>query len=151
MLHFILTLAVIDLTTNQTMKSRTGCRICKRTKPYSMRLYRTMIKRSGYNHKLTNQNKLISVVKIGKGTLYGSIHLSITTSQPITGRQFLNLVKKHFPRNHKVNKIFNKNKVKVSYSCMPNMKSLINMHNKKIMSANTYMTNNRSFNCINKD
>ena len=39
------------------------------------------------------------------------------------GRFFLNLVQRHFPRNHKFHKIFNKKKVKVSYSCMSNMKT----------------------------
>ena len=33
------------------------------------------------------------------------------------GREFLNLVSKHFPKNHRYRKIFNKNNMKVSYSC----------------------------------
>ena len=32
-------------------------------------------------------------------------------------REFLNLVSKHFPKNHRYRKIFNKNNMKVSYSC----------------------------------
>ena len=49
------------------------------------------------------------------------------------GNKFLNLLDKHFPRNHKFYKLFNRNNVKVSYGCMPNMQSAINAHNKKIM------------------
>jgi len=30
------------------------------------------------------------------------------------GKNFLNIIKKHFPKNNKVNKIFNSNTVKVS-------------------------------------
>ena len=41
------------------------------------------------------------------------------------GRSFLNLVAKHFPKTSKLSKIFNKNTVKVSYSCLPNMASII--------------------------
>ena len=33
------------------------------------------------------------------------------------GRIFLKLIKKHFPKGNSLNKIFNKNTVKVSYSC----------------------------------
>ena len=48
--------------------------------------------------------------------------------------RFISLIGKHFPRNHKLHKIFNKNTLKPSYSCMPNMASIINGHNKQIIS-----------------
>ena len=37
------------------------------------------------------------------------------------GREFLNVVSKHFPKNHQYNKIFNKNNIKVSYSYTDNL------------------------------
>ena len=46
------------------------------------------------------------------------------------------MIKKHFPQGHKFHKIFNKNNVKVSYSCMANMKSIISSHNKTILTPN---------------
>ena len=45
------------------------------------------------------------------------------------GHYFLKLLDKHFPRHHKLHKIFNRNTVKVSYSCTKNIKSIINYHN----------------------
>ena len=45
------------------------------------------------------------------------------------GKSFLSLLDLHFPRNHIYSSIFNRNKIKVSYSCMQNMKSVINYHN----------------------
>ena len=42
------------------------------------------------------------------------------------GIQFLKLFNKHFSRHHKFYKLFNKNNVKLSFSCMPNMKNIIN-------------------------
>ena len=48
-------------------------------------------------------------------------------------RIFIKLICKHFPPNHKFVKIFNKNIIKLSYSCMPNIKSKINGHNTKIL------------------
>ena len=41
------------------------------------------------------------------------------------GKHFFTLLKKHFGKNHKYHKIFNKNNVKVSYSCMDNMKKVL--------------------------
>ena len=49
-------------------------------------------------------------------------------------KTFLQLVTKHFPRTHKLQKIFNSNTVKVSYSCMNNMSNIIKGHNKKVIS-----------------
>ena len=46
----------------------------------------------------------------------------------------LKLVRKHFPRKHKFNKIFNLNTIKISYRSMPNVMNLIKQHNSKILS-----------------
>ena len=53
------------------------------------------------------------------------------------GKLFLTLLKKHFSRNHKHHKLFNKNNVKISYGCMPNMKSVIQNHNANLLSKHT--------------
>ena len=49
------------------------------------------------------------------------------------GHRFLTLVDKHFPKDHKLRKIFNRNTIKISYSCMNNTKQIINNHNKGIL------------------
>ena len=43
------------------------------------------------------------------------------------------MVKQQFPKNHRLHKLFNKNNVKVSYSCLPNVSSIISSHNKRIL------------------
>ena len=48
-------------------------------------------------------------------------------------RSFLKLVDTHFPKGNKLHKIFNRNTVKVSYSCMSNVKSIITSHNTRII------------------
>ena len=53
---------------------------------------------------------------------------------------FLNLIEKQFPRSSKLHKIFNKNTVKVSYSCTQNMSQIIKGHNKKIVQKETQET-----------
>ena len=47
-------------------------------------------------------------------------------------KQFLNLIDQHFPKSNKLHVIFNRNTVKVSYSCTQNMSSMIKFHNKKL-------------------
>ena len=49
------------------------------------------------------------------------------------GKTFLKLIDKHFPRSSKLHKIFNRNTIKVSYSCTENMSMIIKKHNKKII------------------
>ena len=49
------------------------------------------------------------------------------------GKTFLNLIDKHFPSHHKFRPIFNRNTIKISYSCMPNVKSIISGHNQKVL------------------
>ena len=45
------------------------------------------------------------------------------------GQKFLRLLDKHFPAGSRLHKIFNRNTVKVSYCCMPNMSAIIKRHN----------------------
>jgi hypothetical protein len=61
-------------------------------------------------------------------------------------RQFLKLVDKHFPRHHRYHKLFNRNNVKCSYSCMNNMAAIISSHNAKIV-APAPETATRTCNC----
>ena len=50
------------------------------------------------------------------------------------GKQFLNLIDKHFPVNNKLHKIINRKTIKISYSCTPNMQTILQNHNRKILS-----------------
>ena len=45
----------------------------------------------------------------------------------------MSVIDKHFPPHQKLHKLFNRNNVKRSYSCLPNLKSIINAHNRKIL------------------
>ena len=49
------------------------------------------------------------------------------------GKKFLHLIDLHFPENNKFRKIFNRNTIKVSYGCMPNVSAFINAHNRAIL------------------
>ena len=55
------------------------------------------------------------------------------------GREFLRILSKNFPLKHRHHKIFNRNTVTISYSCLPNMSSIIKSHNNKVI-ANSQKT-----------
>ena len=49
------------------------------------------------------------------------------------GAKFLRMIAKNFPPNHPLHKILNKNTIKVSYRCMPNLKTYIDKHNTEVL------------------
>ena len=55
---------------------------------------------------------------------------SVTTN---IGKNFLALLAKHFPKSNRYHKLFNKNTVKISYSCSPNLANIISSHNKSVI------------------
>ena len=50
------------------------------------------------------------------------------------GSLFLKLIEKHFPSNDPLRKLFNKNSLKLSYGCLPNVNSFISAQNRKLLS-----------------
>ena len=67
------------------------------------------------------------------------------------GREFLNLVSKHFPKNHRYSKIFNKNNMKVSYSCTDNLQTTIKKHSRKILETSKTPSTENKCNCRKKN
>ena len=66
------------------------------------------------------------------------------------GKKFFLLLDKNFPKTHKFYKIFNPNNVKVSYSSMPNISSIIKSHNQKVLSNDVSKSSKSSCNCRDK-
>lgn len=63
------------------------------------------------------------------------------------GRIFLKLLEKHFPKQNKLHKIFNRNNVKISYSCMKNISNIIKTHNAKIIKKELSEKEEKTCNC----
>ena len=96
--------------------------------------YQKALNESGYSDKLEfkpNEQKKKRNRK-RKITWFNPPHNCAVKSN--IGKQFLNIVEKHFPKSHtnKYKKIFNKDTLKLSYSCMPNMNKIISGHNVKV-------------------
>ena len=49
---------------------------------------------------------------------------------------FLKLIDKHFPRSNRLHKIFNRNTIKVSYSCTDNIEQHVKKHNNYVQQKN---------------
>ena len=48
-------------------------------------------------------------------------------------KTFLTLIDKHFPKKKRLSKIFNRNTIKVSYSCLPNVKQTNSNNNHRLL------------------
>ena len=66
-------------------------------------------------------------------------------------QNFLKLLEKHFPKTSRLHKSFNRNNVKVSYSCMPNVKGTISHHNNHILAKSATNSTSRNCNCRNSN
>ena len=64
------------------------------------------------------------------------------------GEAFFKLLQKHFPLTHPMYTIINKNKIKISHSCFPNMGFIISSHNKHVLNSNNTEC---GCNCNNRD
>ena len=53
------------------------------------------------------------------------------------GKKFFALLKKHFPDSHPLHQMVNKNTVKLSYSCMPNIGRILKSHNRTVLESQT--------------
>ena len=104
----------------------------KETAPY----YEQYLSNCGYKEKLNYRDptspNLITKRKKQRNVLWFKQHYSKTVKTRI-GQFFLQLIKKHFPKDHKLRKIFNKSTLKLSYSSMPNVKTKINAGNRDIL------------------
>ena len=78
------------------------------------------------NRQITNVKTKLNRPKLAKETSSGSIHFfqNSPTSVNISFFQIQTI----FPNNHKYHKISNKTNLKVSYSCMANIKSIISTY-----------------------
>ena len=121
----------------------------------SVKPYQEALNRSGYKHILKYEDEP-AVKKRRRGNRQRDIiwfnppySKSVKTN---VGKYFLKLLEKHFPKRHKMSKIFNRNTVKISYSCMPSMKAVTNRHNKKVLKKqNENQEPVRTCNCKNPE
>ena len=96
-------------------------------------MYEQALVASGFQGKLrfTQQSMNTKKRKRQRNVIWFNPPFSKSVSTNVA-RRFLQLVSKHFPKASKLHKIFNRNTLKVSYSCMPNMASIISTNNRML-------------------
>ena len=97
-------------------------------------LYESALKNSGFNYSMKFEAPVENARRNrNRKVIWFSPPYSLNVKTNM-GKVFLrNLVRKHFPKSHKLSKIFNLNTIKISHSSMPNVKNLIKQHNQKIL------------------
>ena len=113
--------------------------------------YNRSLKDSGYTQVLSfnAENPIGRPRNRSRNILWFNPPYSVNVKSNIA-HTFLKLVDKHFPRDHQYNKIFNRNNVKVSYSCLPNVESHIKSHNAKVLKNDEIVESIRTCNCPTK-
>ena len=112
-------------------------------------IYEKALNESDFNTKFSYQNEPSEIKNRNRKIIWFNPPYNESVKTNI-GKQFLKLVKKHFPRHHKYNKVFNSNTIKLSYSCSTDMKNLIKQHNSRVLTEPT-SHQEKSCNCRNKN
>ena len=103
----------------------------------SIPIYSDAIRKSGFHDNVTfipkTTNTKTNKIKTPKRKIIWLNPPYCVSVKTNVGRIFLKLIKKHFPKGDSLNKIFNKNTVKLSFSYMGNISSIISSHNKNIL------------------
>ena len=110
-------------------------------------VYQEALDKSGYHHKLSFTPSQTSRPHNTRqrNILWFNPPFSKNVATNV-GKCFLSLMDKHFPKSNPLQKIFNHNTLKLSYSCMGNIKTIISNHNKAEINKAT-RTNDQKKNC----
>ena len=116
----------------------------------SIPIYHEALLKASYNHKWTyqkhDQKKDNSQHRKTQIIWFNPLYSKNVTTK--VGEFCLSLIDKLFPPHHKLHKLFNRNNLKISYGCFPNIKSRIKTHNRKVVYLSPTI-GRRTWNCIN--
>ena len=98
--------------------------------------YNDILDKCGYSERFTFEKEQYTLERRNRGRNINCYNPPFSKNVKTNiAKQFLYFLDKHFGRNHKYHKIFNRNNVKISYSCMDNVKNIISSHNKRIINS----------------
>ena len=113
-------------------------------------LYQRELDRNGYNFTLKFDPPKKKKRCRSRRVLWFNPPYSLNVKTHV-GAKFLKLIDKHFPPGSPLHSILNRNTVKVSYKCLPNLASILAKNNSKVMkSKETQAGGNVKCNCRNK-
>ena len=120
----------------------------------SKEIYQKALEKSGYRQTLkyhpSNENVSNNKRNRKRNVIWFNPPFSANVKTKFRN-YFLNFIRKHFSSHHKFSKLSNHNTIKVSYSCMPNIKAEIHKHNKNTLEkAQQKHPDTQLSNCTNK-
>ena len=110
-------------------------------------MYQRVLYKSSHKHELTynpNINKKPKSRKRKITWFNPPFNLNVKTN---IAAKFLGMIKRHFPAEHPLSKIFNRNTMKVSYSTTRNLTKHITKHNNKVINKNKQENVGKTCNC----
>jgi len=112
--------------------------------------YQSALDMNGYHHNLEYQPPVLQTQrrKRQRNIIWFNPPFSKNVATDI-GRTFLRIIKDEFHAAHPLHKIFNKNNIKVSYSCMMNIKGIIDGHNARLLKKANINNDKKTCNCRN--
>ena len=114
-------------------------------------IYQRELKRNGYNFTMKFEEHKKKKRCRSRKALWFNPPYSLNVKTHV-GAKFLKLIDKHFPPGSPLHQILNRNTVKVSYKCLPNMASILTKQNSKVMNSNNQQAQeNPKCNCRNKN
>ena len=116
----------------------------------SIKPYKEALMKAGYKHQMRYQQNIRQNTSTTKNRKRNLMWFNPPYSANVVtkvGKHFLSSLYKDFSPHDKFYKIFNRSTVKISYSCMPNTKTMINSHNHKITNPKAF-TKQRTCNCL---
>ena len=105
----------------------------KRPKP----LYENALKESGYEAEIKYETSENTNNRNRQRKILWFNPPSSRSMNANIRKVFLNLVRKYFPKHHKLHKIFNTNTLKLSCCCMKNISNIIKQYNATVLSTST--------------
>ena len=114
-------------------------------------LYQKALDDSRYNHRLMftpniSQSSNSTRMHCRRNIIWYNPPFSKNVATNV-GRTFLEILNEEFPESHVLHKIFNRNTVKISYSCMPNLKQMIDGSNKSALLKTSTPIVSKACNC----
>ena len=117
--------------------------------PKAAPLYQEALSKSGYKHKLEFNPSAGNTNSRSKNRKRNITWFNPPFSQNVktnVGEKFLKLVDQSFPPNHPLRQICNRNTLKLSYRCTPNIGSFISAKNAKLLQPKA-KPNQKQCNC----
>ena len=118
----------------------------------SVTVYQKALDNANFKHKLKYTENKKTQTKKKTNRQRKTIYLNPPFCQSVKiniGKAFFKITKKYCKQSETLGKILNKNSCKQSYSCMGNIKVIIQKHNKKVLcKTNKSKEKNNSYNTL---